>query len=388
MAVTSYSTGAKFVPIRSGQVCPVCGSKKGRCSEFYNEEGIKVFYRCKNAASNRPSDGWYIHLVKDIDGYDPNQKDKSSIPRLISNPVMDEEITEEVLQLRDKVYRRFRELVKKYEGSYLYPQDNEDLLKRGLTEKQIEIMGFFSVPTSDKMVWSSDGDYQMKVSTAISRDLEKEFGNKLLRVAGFVKLRDKKSNEFITFKSRVKDPVKNRYIPIKGYFVPYIDRQGWMVGLQYRLTEPLYDEKGKLMRYFWYSSSQARSGSPIDVYIPSSVNPFMTNVRLVTEGALKGKIASEYLGVEVYAEAGVDNYRALVSELTAQEEIEGVKFNIILALDMDKVDNKDVLRAEKSTIALFKGTGHQVAIPAWDGSKAKGIDDALRLGLRITYRLI
>lgn len=383
MAITKLHDGCCFVPIRSGQSCPVCGSKKGRCAEFYNEQGVKVFYRCRYAEGGKPSNGWYIHLVKDIDGYDPAEK-----PVVRVNLPEKEEVTQEDLILRDKVYRRFRELVKFYEGSYLYESDKQDLINRGLTEKEIEHMGFFSVPTRGDKVQAEDGKYQIRTSTAIARALYSEFGNKLLKVPGFVKRTDKKGNDVVAFKIATRDQSEGKFVPIKGYFIPYVSLEGLILGLQYRLTKSVLDSKGKELRYFWYSSVQARSGSPIDCYSPTRNNDRMAHIRLVTEGATKGKIASEKMGCKGFYMAGVSNYRALLESIQAQERLDSEVYNIILAFDMDKSENEEVLKAEATTVQMLKETGHQVAIASWDGRKAKGIDDALVMGLKISYKLI
>ena len=71
MAVTLCENG-KFVPIRSGEVCPVCGSKKGRCSAFYENDGELAFYRCKYKESHRSSNGWYIHTAYEVHGARPD----------------------------------------------------------------------------------------------------------------------------------------------------------------------------------------------------------------------------------------------------------------------------------------------------------------------------
>jgi hypothetical protein len=191
------------------------------------------------------------------------------------------------------------------------------------------------------------------------------------------------------------DPQTQDFVTINGYFIPYCNSEGLMVALQYRLTTPLFDENGKLMRYFWYSSTQARSGSPIAYYIPTDIK--RTDVLLLTEGATKGMIASEQLGFEGLYEAGINNYRAMVKELEELENLVGKKYKLLLAIDMDKYTVKDntgklvVLEAEKNTLELLKITGHQVAIVEWDfknNPQAKGIDDAVKMGLKLTYRLI
>lgn len=426
MAVTQVD-GGKFIPIRSGEACPICGSKKGRCAFFVNGENEISFYRCKNAESDKPSNGWYIHPVK-------NNENLEKLPKKVPKVEEPKEMTYERMVITDKVYRYFRELVKKYEGAYVNVRDMGNLLDRGLTPEQVERMFIFSMPTTTitseeefaifkscrrlplyckeskypgnpvKVMYKDYHDgmhtYDCKLETAISRDLERKFGTSLLNVAGFLKRRDSKSNEYITFKTfgmnprYEKDPEKeNKFFDIQGFFVPYVNENGFIEGLQYRLTVPLLDEKGRPMRYFWYSSSSARSGSPVDYYIPSNIYMDKTekirdDIFLLTEGGLKGKIASEKLGFKTLSEAGVNNYRRLVSTLSSIRDAEKIQPKVILALDMDKYENEEVLKAEAITISLLKKAGFAVAIAKWDGKVAKGIDDACVKGLRIKYKQI
>jgi hypothetical protein len=452
MAVTKLANGSMFVPIRSGKPCPVCGSKKGRCAEFYNEEGVKVFYRCKYAVSQRPSNGWYIHTVQEVDGINPAQRPITILP----NIEVGEEMTKERMEITNAAYRYFRELVMKYEGAYLNPRDMKNLQDRGLTNEQIDRMLFFSMPTVeitsqeelDSFILAkyknlyvnskrfrgkpikvmvrnySDGEntYDCQLATAIARDMENKFGEKLLQVAGFVKRSDNKGNDYITFKTTRYNPIYDfiikllaiaiitksasiaklvfchywgveQYIPIKGFFIPYINPYGQILAVQYRLTVPVYDEKGKEMRYFWYSSSNARSGSPIDYYIPSRIYKDRNgNVRddiiLATEGGIKAKIAAEKLGFKSVAEAGVSNYRNLVETIIEVSKKEGIRHKVIVALDMDKYEKEEVMMAEKETLALLLEAGYEVALAHWDGNKAKGIDDALMRGLKINFKVI
>lgn len=109
------------------------------------------------------------------------------------------------------------------------------------------------------------------------------------------------------------------------------------------------------------------------------------------------KIACEKLNTLGMAQAGVTNYNALVTEIQMLEIKNRVKYNIILALDMDKntikqdVNGKDfypVLDAETKTIDILKMTGHKVVIAEWDIEKGKGIDDALVNGAKINYKIV
>jgi len=427
MAVTRYNYGT-YYPIRAGQACPVCGSKKGRCSQFVrNEDNEVIHYRCKYSPSDQPSNGWYIHKVANLS---KTQREKKILPTVN----VGEEMTEERKLVTDKAYRYFRELVKKYEGSYLNKRDYINLRKRGLKAEEILRMNFFSMPTNKitsqkemdtflktkpsklyvnekkyrgkpiKVMVKNYNDgknvFDCQLNTAISKDMEKKFGEDLLKVAGFIKLSDNWGNDYITFKSTRYNPVSKekpnqpKYIPIKGFFIPYTDPEDMIVGLQYRLTVPVYDENGKKMRYFWYSSKNARSGSPIDYYKPSNLYTDKSgNVRndiiLATEGGLKGKIASEKLGFQTVAEAGVSNYRNLVETINEISKLnDDIQYKVILALDLDKEKNEEVKKAEEKTIKLLIKAGYEVAIATWDLEQAKGIDDALQIGIKIDYSLI
>jgi hypothetical protein len=427
MAVTKYDYGT-YYPIRSGQACPVCGSKKGRCSQFVrNEDNEVIHYRCKYAPSDQPSNGWYIHKV---DNLSKTQRERKILPTVN----VGEEMTEERKFVTDEAYRYFRELVKKYEGNYLNKRDYFNLRKRGLQNEQILRMNFFSMPTNEitsqkeldaflenkpSRLYVNEKKYRGKpikvmvrnyndgknvfdcqLNTAISKDMEEKFGEDLLKVAGFIKLSDNWGNDYITFKGTRYNPASKekpnqpKYVPIKGFFIPYTDPDERIVGLQYRLTVPVYDEDGKKMRYFWYSSKNARSGSPIDYYKPSkfytdSNGNVRNDIILATEGGLKGKIASEKLGFKTVAEAGVSNYRNLVETINEISNLnDEIQHKVILALDLDKEENVEVKKAEEKTIKLLVKAGYEVAVATWDVDQAKGIDDALQLGLKIDYSLI
>jgi len=421
MAVTLCENG-KFVPIRSGEVCPVCGSKKGRCSAFYKNDRELAFYRCKYKESHRPSNGWYIHTAYEVHGIRPDSYNKRHTLPDVEVGEETEEMTEERKRTTDFAYRYLRELVRKYEGAYLNVRDRKNLLDRGLTDELMERMMLFSVPTveiasqeeldsfklakhknlyvtekkyTDKPIkvmvrnYNDGGKvYDCQLQTAISKDMERKFGEDLLKVAGFIKKTASMGNDYITFKTRRYDPANSDFVPIRGYFIPYINSDGQILGLQYRLTVLLYDEDGKQMRYFWYSSKNARSGSPIDYYIPSKMCKDKDRVRddiiLVTEGALKGKIAAEKLGFKVVSEAGVSNYRRLVDTIIEISQKEGMRHNIILALDMDRLKNIEVAKAEYNTAKLLIQAGYKVAVAIWDRSY-KGIDDNLNADGWIEY---
>lgn len=388
MAVTMYDSGTMFVPIKSGTPCPICGKKDGRCSEFYLDHKL-LYISCRNEISDEPSGlaGWYKHRVSSFNS-------NKVIERKSIADVKKYQVTEEVLELRHKVYTELRAIIRKYIPSGLYEDDKTDLTRRGLNDESIERLGCFSVPKSTHKVWSDCGEYQMQLTTYISKKLYDKYGNDLLKVAGFMKLKGK-NGDYITFKTKMKKPNEKKLSDIRGYFIPYYNYKEQFIGMQYRLSEPLLDEKGKPIRYFWLSSKNASSGSPIDCITPSKVK--REDILLVGEGALKMKIACEKLSYKGVAEAGVNNYNSLIEEIQMLEVKNRTKYKIILMFDMDKYDNVQILNgkeyypileAEKKTIELLKLTNHEVAIAEWVPESGKGVDDALQNGAKLDYRLV
>lgn len=370
MAITNYE-GKTWYPIRSGNCCPICNSKVGRCSVLVDESQLPVMYRCKYATSNRASgDGWYLHLVnQQLASTNNNSINSDLIKDIISNKDLD--ITEEVIELRDKVYRKFRQVFHHLNGSLLYKEDYENLIQRGFTPDEIKDIGFFSIPRNTKIQYNN---YTCQLKTAMVRELLKAFTeDQLLKVPGFslIQTRDK---SFITFKSTTRNS-KGDIVDIKGYFIPYIGPTGKFEGMQYRLATPFIDAKGKSIRYFWYSSKSVSCGSPIDYFVPNTIRN--DNYILITEGAIKGKFAASKLGIRSLSEAGITNYKSVVKALMKIEELEDKEYGVLLSLDMDKYQNSDVLSAEISTVSLLKTLGYDVTILEWNIEEGKGIDDKL-----------
>lgn len=368
MAVSTFGD-CTWYPIRSGQECPVCHKKNGRCSIFTDKSGKVILYRCKYVESNRPAlNGWYDHLAIELNGDTPHKININDIS------YKHEPITEELLDIWDKVYRKFREIHKSLSGSDLSVKHHHNLISRGLTDQIIKDIGCFSIPNNIRISYDN---YKCSLKTAIVNELLKSFKPEtLIRVPGFRKVDIQGKNSYISFKNTMKkNKNSNDFVDIDGFFIPYHDYLGRLVGMQYRLMTPFIDDNGKKIRYFWYTSKEISCGNPIDYHIPAKIT--MDDVILITEGALKAKIASEKLGIRSLAEAGVTNYRRLIKELQLIEKHENKKYKILLCLDMDKYSNQDVSSAEISTIAMLKALGYSVTILEWDASEGKGIDDKL-----------
>lgn len=366
MSNSCYQNGNEWKSIRSSQICPICNSKKGRCSVLLDSNSKPILYRCKYAISNKESgDGWFLHYVKDF-----NKNDYKCT--FVVDDYKVEPISEELQNIKNRVYRKTRELFYKYNGFYLYEHHKADLKARGLSDDSIKRMGYFSIPKEE--IVNVDG-YNIKLKNAIINELLKCFSpNDIIRVPGFSKI-TAKGKDFITIKNTYYNSNSKSFEWMDAYFVPYYDYEHRLVGMQYRLSHPILDEKGKLLRYFWYSTKGTTCSSPIDYYIPSSIKN--NDVMLLTEGATKGKVSGEILGLRTLSEAGVGNYRNMIAELQKIEEKEKKKFKILLALDMDKTTNNDVLKSEISTLSLCLSLGYNTTVLEWNESEGKGLDDKL-----------
>lgn len=366
MGVTNYGKYS-FVPIRSSECCPICGSRKGRCSLYINSELDKVIYvKCKyQTSSHLTSDGYYKHYM--------NEVNKNSTPIHIKDYKQPKEISHDDLVLWDKVYRKLRSVFRSLNGTYLYKEHYQNLIERGFDDAEIANMGFFSVPRNEKIFYDN---YKCNMSTAIVKELLKTFtADDLIKVPGFSKRTNDKGIDYVVLKTSQYDRSTNKYIDLDAYFIPYLNPEGLLVGMQYRLMKKILDEKGKPMRYLWYVSKGISCGSPIDYYIPMKIS--YDDVILISEGAIKTRYAASHTGLRSLAEGGVSNYRNLITNLQKVEELEGKRYKVVLALDMDKYSNKDVMNAEISTVTLLKSLGYQVIILEWNVEEGKGIDDKI-----------
>jgi hypothetical protein len=375
--------------------CPTEHAKDQRCMRcetntysLSNGELIKseISYICKYNSTGKPIETalgtCYVH-TEDTKTYEEYRK-ANKIETIKGGTF--EEITNEILELRDSVYRYYRETVKKYQGAYLNKSDYEDLHdKRGFSDESIEALLYFSIPSSNKLVYYKPFGKKVKMLTAVMDELYKKFGCDLLKVPGFVK-KTNRNSDYITIQTVKKDEKEDAFVSIEGYYCPISNVLGYIEGMQYRLQVPIFKKREngeyKQQRYFWFSS-EVSSGSPIAYYLPLTIKKLDTV--LISEGKTKTAYASEKLGIQSLAEAGVGNYRLLVHELIKLEEILDRKLICYTAIDMDKYDpeKEEVFKAELALITLLKQTGHQVVILEWDEEKAKGIDDALLVNLDI-----
>ncbi len=265
------------------------------------------------------------------------------------------------IEVRDAAYRYFLSLC------VLTKVHRKELHARGLTDRDIDKIGYRSVPQS--------GLRQMARALVGA-------GVNLDKVPGFYF--DKKSGTYNIFPHQ------------SGIFIPYFDVNGKIQGLQIRydvkITDDMPEETVKELkkkRYRWFSSAYAEykfgngTGSKNYAYF-GSLNLYKEDnpegVVYVTEGALKAQVA-ESLCKKVYgkqrifvAVPGVSCYttfRALCRKLKENGIV-----RMVDVFDSDRHKNESVMNAIRTMKGISESYG--IEFISWNfGTKQKGIDDFL-----------
>lgn len=160
-----------------------------------------------------------------------------------------------------------------------------------------------------------------------------------------------------------------------GFFVPVLDRGGLIRGLQVRRD----NLKGpKDPRYMWFSSNGyplgTSPGSPVHVQCGERIAA--TGRVIITEGALKAFVASNYLAPEeggLLGIGGVGTFRDEFGEQikSAWPELE----TAVIAFDRDWAEKVEVKRQLHRLVRVLKSADLSVVIRTWE--QEKGLDDFL-----------
>lgn len=268
---------------------------------------------------------------------------------------------------RDEVYNALLNQLK------LSLQDKENLMARGLSEKEIQKLGYKTYPTTNLN--------KIAENSLIDKNIPK---NEC--VPGYFGL-DKNPN-------LIKMP--------KGFLIPVRDNCGRISAFQFRVSNP----NNNTPRYLWLSSSSKDDGCGITgcINIHHSGNwkrVTFPKVIALTEGALKADIArtifdrldpeNEHLFLGLTGLSNVGQLKKLITKYAAlgTEEIH-------LYVDMDYREKKEVAKALEKIINILSSVNVKYAIPdpdnygyyldktkplivktmEWD-CKYKGIDDFL-----------
>lgn len=220
----------------------------------------------------------------------------------------------------------------------LFPMHRKKLLERGLSQERI----------AENLYRSMPGSYGER--RRITAELEKVYD--LNGVPGFY-LRDGQWT----------------FAGSGGYLIPIYTKDGYIQGMQVR-----QDHASGKDKYRWFSSNPAKNfacGTKAQSWVHVTGDP-ASPVACVTEGGLKGDVASYYSGNALFVcVPGVNNLRFL------SETLAGLKLvKVVGAYDMDKLENKQVRDSLEKVERIVRGMG--LAFEPYQWSPIfKGIDDFL-----------
>lgn len=220
--------------------------------------------------------------------------------------------------------------------------------KRGLTDEQIDEMGFKSTPPPF-------------LCRSITEKLIKQ-GCTVQGVPGFYL--DDSGRWTVKFSSRT-----------SGILIPAVGVDGLIHGAQILLDTPIKDKDDPPdktgTKYIWFSSSSRNmgvtSGSPVHFV----GNPFARTI-YVTEGLLKADIAHALMNRSFVTTAGAGNVSQL-EPLFAMLATNGTEL-IVEADDMDKFSNKMTAAGTSKIYLMAKKYGMECKRLTWNPNY-KGIDD-------------
>ncbi len=320
---TTVFTEVKF---KKGKInCPVCGNIHNYHCSVTEDEGLAL---CKYVPSDKQAkDGRYEHIIK--------SGSQNVLPLSSDISKVDLDISEKADA--DRLNEVYTALLEKLKLSEIH--SNQLLGGRGLSDNTITRNLYASVPERNK---------NFELGMALSKRFVLE------GVPGFY----------------IQDGGWALNINYSGFYVPYRDAQGRIVGLQIRKD---IDENPK---YLWLSSSDKEkgcsSGSPLHFVNPDFVRANKTI--FITEGALKADIINEKYEAGIVAMAGVTavNHQKLVN--TIFEEFPDLE-RVVIAFDMDWKENEAVRKALLSLLNVLKERYISVLVANWDKSLGKGLDD-------------
>lgn len=229
------------------------------------------------------------------------------------------------------------------------------LLERGISRKEIERYGYFSMP--DRSILPS-------FCKAVH---EAGFDERVLvHVPGFY---------------RWKKNGKIDMAVTEGIGIPIHTTDGKIAGIQIRrdVLQSAYDS-----RYAWFSSAWinenpkakelldggATPGSPIDVIRNKDEKTI-----LITEGHFKAMRASEHYGCTALSLQGIGSHHGLRQVIAQLKKVK----TVILAFDADMVVNENVFLMEKRLYESLKDD-YVIKALTWNMEEGKGIDDVLLNG--------
>ncbi|KJS10706.1 MAG: topoisomerase [Peptococcaceae bacterium BRH_c8a] len=318
----------KFIKAKPSNPCPICGVGAWCGFNSYLASCMRIKEGSFKEVTMSNGQIAYLHWL------DPGMV---NLPAPTRDGLIIAEQTAPV-EVRDRVYREFLRLLS------LNARHKDDLLRRGLSEKDIEEKCFKSVPEAVPV-----GNKPWKICRRLI-----ESGYSLTGIPGYYKAYGPYGGTYWTFDRQ------------PGYFIPVLDNKGRIQALQRRMDDPNRGGKYKLFSGHKHQGG-CTCGTPAHIARPENLR----DQRLwITEGPLKADIASKYLGATLVGALSATTWKPVldaVLELGAKE--------IVMAYDMDAATNPIVARSEKALKCELLKHGLKVQRAVWENGK--GIDDVL-----------
>jgi hypothetical protein len=214
------------------------------------------------------------------------------------------------------------------------------LRMRGLTDGDLDRDGYCSLPATCR--------------AGVLRRLREQFHDQVLLMTPGVIRRDGPYGPYLTLAG------------LSGILIPIRSADGRVVGLVIRPDEPA--DGGK---YRWLSSAGDSGPRAVArIHVPDGVE--LSGRIVIVEGALKANVAHVLSHRAVIGLPGCHVTSEAISVLQAR----GVE-EVLLALDVDALENIHVARAQVEGLRRLKAAGFTGGLVRWDRKLGKGLDDAL-----------
>ncbi len=349
--VTSWSQHR----VNRAHPCPICRKDHGLCALFPSRE-TPTEVLCARVASDEwvdKAEAWR-HRLEPLSGETPTRTPLPAAPS--------REIPAAPPEVRDRVYRRARELSEPLDGRRQLPLFTN--AKRGMKAAQVSARGYFPWPTlADRYVdgrrRDNDGRWLLAARLVV------EEGEAVYGVPGFG-CRNKDGRPWCGGWG--------------GIFLPAHDPLDRIVGGQVLTVAPASKGAPKY-------ATLPRAGHQLHCSRPTGQeSPLRDTGRVwLTEGLLKADIASDLLGEVVIGAAGqtfpLETLREYLEALAPSE--------VVVALDYDAPGSAARTKTDRSRRNLadqLVARGYRVTVAVWEHADGKGLDDLLLAGGRPVLR--
>lgn len=295
-------------------------------------------YRCGVLVRDGRVDGWHC-----FHNYKPTRAEAEAVYSGTAAPVgrPDRPLPTSPTEDRDAVYRAI------LSGSKLTEAHRQHLIGRGMTDAEIERGGYTSAPTAER-----------------ARELAMTAGvRRWYNVPG---LRWRKQTDDNP------SPIRWPYAP-DAILIPVKNRGGSVTGLRFRWLDGGGPNGAK-----YSPPAGSVAANLIHCAWPRSPQPGAE--WWITEGEIKANILASRRGVFALSVPGVGAWRAPGVNLW---RIMPAKSAAVVAFDADAATNAEVAKQAIAAARAGEVAGHSVRMAWWDGTRAKGADDAIMAGLPI-----